>query len=239
MNFPLLKQTFKSNFAVWGLVTLVMNIILAQLIMMKETRAMVGPMYYGMLVSTMVALFVVITGNKLLAGQVDQGSMAYILTAPIRRTTVAITQLVYMVGSVAITYGLMGVVSVVGNNLVDAGFKTQTLINLNIGAFMVAIAFAGIMFAASGIFNLSKYAFSTGGLLIILFILLAIVGSFADYGVAGLTNVQHLTIVSLFDYKNILIAGSKWLPKLCVLGGVAVLGFGVGTTVFAKKDLPL
>lgn len=239
MSFPLLKQTFKSNFAVWGLVTLVMNIILGQLIMMKETRAMVGPMYYGMLASTIVALFVVICGNKLLAGQVDQGSMAYILTAPIRRTTVAITQLVYMVVSLAVTYGLMGAVSIAANNIADAGFKTQTLINLNFGAFMVALAFGGIMFAASGIFNLSKYAFGTGGLLVILFILLAIVGSFADYGVAGLENVQHLTIVSLFDYKNIMLAGSKWLPKLAALAGVAVVTFGIGTTAFAKKDLPL
>jgi ABC-2 type transport system permease protein len=239
MSFPLLKQTFKSNFAVWGLVTLVMNVILAQLIMMKQTQALVGPMYFGMLASTMVALFVVISGNKLLAGQVDQGSMAYILTAPIRRTTVAITQLVYMVGSLAVTYGAMAGVSVIANNIADAGFKTQTLINLNFGAFMVALAFAGIMFAASGIFNLSKYAFGTGGLLVILFILLAIVGSFADYGVAGLEDVQHLTIVSLFDYKNILVAGSKWLPKLAALGGIAAVTFGVGTTAFAKKDLPL
>ncbi|KRM61941.1 hypothetical protein FC26_GL001012 [Paucilactobacillus vaccinostercus DSM 20634] len=239
MSFPLLKQTFKSNFAVWGLVTLVMNIILAQLIMMKQTRTMMAPMYYGMLVSTMVALFVVICGNKLLAGQVDQGSMAYILTAPIRRTTVAFTQMIYMVLSLVGTYGLMAIVSVSANNIADAGFKAQTLVNLNIGAFMVAFAFAGIMFAASGIFNLSKYSLGTGGLLIILFILLAIVGSFATYGVDALKDVQHLTIVSLFDYQNILIEGSKWISKLAVLGGIGVVTFGIGTTVFAKKDLPL
>lgn len=239
MSFPLLKQTFKANFAVWGLVTLVMNVILAQLIMMKQTTSMVGPMYYGMLASTIIALFVVICGNKLLAGQVDQGSMAYILTAPIKRTTVAVTQLVYLVGSLVVTFGLMGATSVIANNIVNAGFKSHVLVDLNFGAFMVALAFAGIMFAASGIFNLSKNSMGTGGLLIILFILLAIIGSFADYGVSALENIQKLTIVSLFDYKNIMVEGSKWLPKITVLGGIAAVTFGIGTTVFAKKDLPL
>ncbi|MFD0898681.1 hypothetical protein [Loigolactobacillus binensis] len=239
MSFPLLKQTFKANFAVWSLVTLVMNAILAQLILMKQTATMVGPMYYGMLASTIIALFVVICGDKVLVGQVDQGSMAYILTAPIKRTTVALTQMGYLIGSLIVTFGLMVGTSLLANNIADAGFKSQVLIDLNLGAFMVALAFAGIVFAASGIFNLSKFALGTGGLLVILFILLAIIGSFADYGVKALDTVQDLTIVSLFDYKNIMIEGSQWLPKLAVLGGIAVATFGVGTAFFAKKDLPL
>ncbi|MCH4171557.1 MAG: hypothetical protein LKF36_10050 [Lactobacillus sp.] len=239
MSFPLLKQTFKSNFAVWGLVTLVMNIILGQLIMMKQTQAIVGPMFYGMLVSTIIALFVVISGNKLLAGQVDQGSMAYILTAPIKRSTVALTQIFYFVGSLIVTFGLLTATGLVVNNLADAGFHSQVIVDLNLGALLVALAFAGIMFAASGIFNLSKFAFSTGGLLVITFILLAIIGSFADYGVKGLESIQHLTIVSLFDYKNIMVEGVKWLPKLVFLGGIAATTFGIGTIAFVKKDLPL
>ncbi|WP_203650020.1 hypothetical protein [Secundilactobacillus yichangensis] len=239
MSFPLLKQTFKANFSVWGLTTLIMSILLGQLMAMKETVTLVGPMFYGMLAPALVALFVVIAGNRILAGQVDQGSMAYIMTAPIRRTTVAITQMVYMIGSLIATYGIMTVVAVAVNHLVDAGFKTAVLVNLNFGAFMVALAFAGIMFAASAIFNRTKYAMGTGGLLIIAFILLAIIGSFSNYGVKGLDAVQNLTIVSLFDFKNIMLEGSKWLPKLAGLAGVAVATFGIGTTVFAKKDLPL
>lgn len=239
MSLPLLKQTFRSNLAVWGLVTLIMNILLGQLIAMKQTVALVGPMYYGMLVPTLIALFVVISGNKVLAAQVDQGSMAYILTAPIKRLTVALTQIFYLVASLVVTFGTMTGTAIVTNHLANAHFTNQILIYLNIGAFMVALAFSGIMFAASGSFNRSKYALGTGGLLIIAFILLAIVGSFASYGVPALKTVQHLTIVSLFDYKNVLLSGSKWLPKLGVLGIISVLTYVWGAGRFVKKDLPL
>lgn len=33
-------------------------------------------MFYGMLVPALSAIFIIIVGNKLLAGQVDRGSMA-------------------------------------------------------------------------------------------------------------------------------------------------------------------
>lgn len=239
MSFPLLKQTFKSNLAVWGLTTLIMNVLLGQMVAMTATRALLGPMFYGMLVPALIAIFIIIVGDKLLAGQVDRGSMAYILTAPIKRITVVTTQMIYMIGSLAVTFGLMTTTAVAVNKAVDAGFNNHVLLYLNLGSFGIAFAFAGIMFAASGIFNLSKRALGTGGLLILAFILLAIIGSFANYGVSGLEHVQHLTIVSLFDYKNILVQGSKWLPKLSVLGGIGALTFATGSMVFVKKDLPL
>lgn len=239
MNLALLKQTFKSNFPIWGLTTAIMTGLLAQMITMKQTRMLLGPMFYGMLAPTMIAIFIIVAGNKLLAAQVDKGSMAYILTAPVKRVTVAITQAFYYVASLAATFGIMGVTSVIVDNMVDAGFKSQVLINLAFGSFAVAIAFAGIMFAASGIFNLSKNALGTGGLIILIFLLVAIVASFANYGVSGLKDLQNLTIVSLFDYKNIMVEGTKWLPKLAALGAIGVAGLTAGTTVFTKKDLPL
>lgn len=239
MNLPLLKQTFRSNLANWGLTTLIMNLLLGQMITMEATRTLLGPMFYGMLVPALISIFIITVGNKLLAGQVDRGSMAYILTAPIKRITVTMTQMIYMIGSLAVTFGLMTATAIATNGLVDAGINNHVLVYLNLGAFALSFAFAGIMFAASGICNLSKRALGTGGMLILAFLLLAIIGSFANYGVSGLETVQHLTIVSLFDYKNILIQGDKWLPELGILAAIRVAAFAAGSTVFTKKDLPL
>ena len=136
-----------------------------------------------MLVPALSAIFIIIVGNKLLAGQVDRGSMAYLLTAPVRRLTVTLTQTLYFIGALVVTFGSMV------NHYAEAGFAKKILVELNFGALAIAFAFAGIMFLASGVFNLSKLSLGTGGVLILAFILLAVIASFVNYGVSGLDDV--------------------------------------------------
>ncbi|MCQ8262993.1 hypothetical protein [Streptococcus suis] len=238
MSLPLLKQSIKSNLATWGLVTLILNILLGQLLAL-DMGSLVTQMYYNMLLPAISAIYIVTTGNKLLAGQVDRGSMAYILSAPIKRSTVVLTQAAYFIGSLATTFATTSLTFLGINALMDSGFTVQSIIALNLGAFGVTFALAGIVFAASGIFNLSKTVMSTGGLVVIAFIILAIVGSFADYGVPDLEIVQKLTILSLYNIDDILVEGTKWLPQLAILGAIGATGFAVGSSVFTRKDLPL
>lgn len=116
-----------------------------------------------MLVPALSAIFIIIVGNKLLAGQVDRGSMAYLLTAPVRRLTVTLTQTLYFIGALVVTFGSMMVTSLLVNHYAEAGFAKKILVELNFGALVIAFAFAGIMFLASGVFNLSKLSLGTGG----------------------------------------------------------------------------
>lgn len=238
MSIPLLKQSIKANFATWAIVTLILNILLGQLLSM-DMAALVNQMYYNMLMPSVISIYIIITGNKLLANQVDRGSMAYILSAPIRRTTVVTTQAIYFIGSLAATFLTTTGTFMMVNNMADAGFANDVIVYLNLGAFMVSLALAGIMFAASGIFNLSKNVMGTGGLLVLAFLIIAIVGSFADFGVPDLKPVQHFTILSLFDIMNILAGGSDWIPKIAVLGGIGIGTITLGGLSFVKKDLPL
>ncbi|WP_235719984.1 hypothetical protein [Limosilactobacillus gastricus] len=238
MSIPLLKQSIKANFATWAIVTLILNILLGQLLSM-DMAALVNQMYYNMLMPSVISIYIIITGNKLLANQVDRGSMAYILSAPIRRTTVVTTQAIYFIGSLAATFLTTTGTFMMVNNMADTGFANDVIVYLNLGAFMVSLALAGIMFAASGIFNLSKNVMGTGGLLVLAFLIIAIVGSFADFGVPDLKPMQHFTILSLFDIKNILAGGSDWIPKMAVLGGIGLGTITLGGLSFVKKDLPL
>ena len=98
-----------------------------------------------MLVPALSAIFIIIVGNKLLAGQVDRGSMAYLLTAPVRRLTVTLTQTLYFIGALVVTFGSM-VTSLLVNHYAEAGFAKKILVELNFGALAIAFAFAGIMF---------------------------------------------------------------------------------------------
>ena len=241
MSLPLLKQSLKANFSLWAVVTVILNLILAQLLLMKGMSIMVPTVYYGMLCLIICSLYIVITTNKLLAGQVDRGSMAYILASPIRRSTVAITQLVYLIGSLVVTFGLLTVNFLLCNTTLSdkLTFTTETAIYLNVGALMVALALAGICFMTSGIFNLSKYSIGTGGMIVVAFLLLALIGSFSAYGAPDLDVFKNLTIVSLYNIPDIIANVHHWAAQLVVLGGIAFVTFSVGSVWFTKKDLPL
>lgn len=239
MNFSLFKQSFKSNLMVWGLATVVLNVLLGQMIALTQTRTLLGTMFYQMLVPAIIAIFIITAGNKLIANQVDRGSMVYILTAPIKRATVVTTQIAYLVTSLVLTFATMTITSICTNNLANAHMDNSVLFKLNLASLVLSLAFAGIMFLASCVFNLSKYTYGTGGLLILAFILLAIIGSFSSYGVSGLDWVNHLTLVSLVDIKNILVNGSAWIGKAAILLIISISTFTIGEFVFCKKDLPL
>lgn len=111
------------------------------------------------------------------------------MTAPVRRLTVTLTQTLYFIGALVVTFGSMTVTSLLVNHYAEAGFAKKILVELNFGALAIAFAFAGIMFLASGVFNLSKLSLGTGGVLILAFILLAVIASFVNYGVSGLDDV--------------------------------------------------
>ena len=57
--------------------------------------------YYAMLGLIMPLVYVVVTSNSLMAGQVDRGSMAYTISSPLTRVKVAITQIIYLVVALA------------------------------------------------------------------------------------------------------------------------------------------
>ena len=47
--------------------------------------------YFGMMALILPMIYVITVGNKMIAGQVDRGSMAYNLSAPVTRTQVTFT----------------------------------------------------------------------------------------------------------------------------------------------------
>jgi ABC-2 type transport system permease protein len=56
--------------------------------------------FYGMIAVVLPVIYVVLTANGLIASQVDRGSMAYTLSTPIKRRTVAATKGTYLITAV-------------------------------------------------------------------------------------------------------------------------------------------
>ena len=105
MNKSLFIQSIKANWKIWLVVTLVMSLLVAQFCAMEEgVMNLTTEIFYGMMSIIIPTIYVVVTANNLLARQVDDGSMAYVLSSPIKRRDVALTQIMFLVLSVFITF---------------------------------------------------------------------------------------------------------------------------------------
>ena len=208
----------------------------------------IGSIFYRIAGILLPMVFVIMVANGLLAGQVDSGSMAYVLSTPTKRRAVACTQMAYLMLSLLAMFLLVTVTSVisiwvVGGNNFAINFAEICLFNL--GAFLTMFAFAGYCFMCSAIFNRSKYSMSIGGGLSIFMLVCTILGLFGSNVVPSAMRIDamnvfnYFSIISLFDTVSILNGTISFAWKFAILAGIAIVTFIIGVFRFEKKDLPL
>lgn len=211
-------------------------------------------MYYTMAGVMLAMIYVIVTANKLVAAQVDRGSMAYVLSTPTKRSAVMWTQMLFMVlslfGMFFITAGVGLLTQWIGYGGLTWADAAQVLL-LNLGGFCVMLAVSGICFMASCLFSLSKHSLAVGGSITVFFFVCKILGMFGQpdfvnlgMGVEAMNVFNYMTIVSLLDSTAIATIGTEavslaFLWKFAILIGIAVVTYAVGMWRFTKKDLPL
>jgi ABC-2 type transport system permease protein len=140
LNKTIFKQTFKSNYKLWLIFTATLCAMLVLIIsrfdpiklnsivdMVMSTfgdslgdrlsglgyitlNSMLSSSFYGMLAVVLPVIFVVLTANGLIAAQVDKGSMAYTLSTPIKRKTVAATKGTYLITAILCMFLIVSLV---------------------------------------------------------------------------------------------------------------------------------
>lgn len=212
------------------------------------TGLFVGEMFYHIAGLLIPIVFVITTANGLLAGQVDSGSMAYILSTPTKRRTVTFTQMSYLVLSIFAMFALLMTTSLIGIAFSGGNafaINYAEVCTLNLGGFLTCFAFAGICFMTSAIFNRSKYSFSLGGGFTIFSIVCTILGLFGSKAMPSIMRVSsmnffnYLSIISLFDASGILGGNFDVFWKFLSLVIIGSVCFVIGMIRFEKKDLPL
>lgn len=208
----------------------------------------IGSIFYRIAGLLLPMVFVIMVANGLLAGQVDSGSMAYVLSTPTKRRTVTVTQMAYMLWALLSMFAIVTAVSVVsvwivgGNNF---AINFAEILLFNLGAFLTMFAFAGFCFMCSAIFNRSKYSMSIGGGLTIFMLVCTILGLFGSDVVPSAMRIEamnffnYLSIITFFDTTSILAGSLSYLWKFAILAGIGIVTFIVGVFTFDKKDLPL
>ena len=213
-------------------------------------------------------IYVMIAANKLVAAQVSDGSMAYILSTPTNRKTVIRTQYFFLILTVTIMYLAITAAAIASEGVAFAIAKSNnpdsvaiwnpgTTLLFCLGSFLAMFALSGICFGASAFFNKSNNSTAVGGGVCVVSFLSCILGLFGNQvfvavgiGVKAMSFFNYLSIFTLVDNTS-MSAFSKaaagydvaysfdWIWKLGILLVIGIVFAYLGGRRFIKKDLPL
>ena len=254
------KQTLKANLKLWIIFTIITSAMLGLLIAVFEpstissmTNMVEGtPLadllksttFLGMLSSTFYSLhgillpiiYIIMTANSLIASQVDRGSMAYLLSTPTKRSTVVLTQAVYLIVALVV---MLAIATLVGVSFIqisqsNVDISISDFLMLNLGWFLLMFAISGISFLFSCIFNLTKNSIAFGAGIPIAFFLFELMSSVSE----SLDKFKYVSLNTLFA-KDAILTGDSYMIQFSILAIVGIVLYGIGIRVFKEKDLPL
>lgn len=131
---PIFKQSIKTNWKLWAIITIVASVILSGFIvgydaagyasiaaaaegtafsnLLSSMDSLLGNLenFYKLIAVILGIVYVVFTANNLVVSEVDSGSMAYTLSTPIKRISVIFTKSLYLILSVVFMYGIISLV---------------------------------------------------------------------------------------------------------------------------------
>lgn len=210
-------------------------------------------------------IYVIIVGNKLLASQVNDGSMAYILSTPTARKKVVRTQWFFLTVSLCLMYLAISlgayISGAIGNaitGLMPASTYALKTFLFCLSSFCAIFCLMGVCFGASAFFNKSSKSIAVGGGACVIAFIFCILGLFSNdvfvavgVGVQEMGIFNYLSVFTLIDtdsmndfakvvthFRNVQISFDWiWKDIAAVVAGIALSLFG--GIWFTKKDLPL
>lgn len=269
MNFPLFKLTFKNNWILWLIFTLITMGYLMLIVAIYNPETMVqietaidmvpaglaaavgmdkipvditdfvANYFYGFLVQLFLLVHVIILPIRLVVSEVDNGSMAYLLSTKVSRRVVISTKAIYMALSLFAMIAVMTLVATIASvSMFPGDLDIPAFLSLNFATFLVALAMASIVFFFSSIMDQSMHAVVPGAGILVLFFIFSLV---ARYGHSeGFYGVLANLSIFRFLQSRAIISGeiNMWLNNLSLL--LIIIGFlCAGIYRFSKRDLPL
>ena len=191
---------------------------------------------YGFIMLVLPMVFSILTANRLVAKQVEQGSMAYLLAAPVSRLKIAFTQMKVLGSGVFVLVGFATLVGYASAKVLFPGeLDTGLFLLINFGALCLQFFISGICFLASCIFNDTKYSVGLGAGIPALAFILQMMANIGN----ELEKAKYTTFFTLFNPDGIIKGENTAFGRIIALAVGAIALYTTAILVFAKKDMPV
>lgn len=245
----ILKQSINNNWKLWAIMTGVLCLFIT-IITLTATN-MTGPagrfgggqsfsllnlyatMFFGGMALMLVLIYAITVGNKLVASEVDKGTMSFTLNTPITRKQIIFSKALFFIISLFLMIALMGTFGMITSFAVGIELELGKFWLLNFGLFLFGFAISGICFFASCWFNKSGNSLIVGAGLPVAFWLFDSLSKISD-----LEFLKYFSLNTLFDTTAI-ISGGGFIIQFIVMAIIGTVFYAIGINKFLKKDLPL
>ncbi|MCF2555599.1 ABC transporter permease subunit [Faecalicatena contorta] len=191
---------------------------------------------YGMLFIAFPGVFIILLSNRLVARYVDNGSMAYLLSIPKKRSSFAATQALFM-GSlllIMVVY-VTSLILIVSEVTFPDELDIPGFLRLNVGLFGLFLFFGGICFFFSCFFNESRLCTGASSALVVYSILVQMISQVGD----KFEKLKYATPLTLFDTKGLSNGASEAWIGCIILYLIGIIGFVAGIRIFRNKNLSI
>ena len=189
---------------------------------------------YGFILLIFPMVFCILRGNGLIARYIEKGSMVSLVAAPVKRHTVAFTQMAVLISGILLLMIYSTVLEIACAAITFPGeLNTSELLVLNAGLLCLHLFIGGICFLASCVFSDTRYSIGFGaGIPALMYILqmLANVGGEAE-------KAKYFTFFTLFDPSGLIAEDSSAIVGIFALLLGAIVLYSLAIVVFSKKDL--
>lgn len=255
LSKSILKQSVKNNWKLWLILTGVLCFFITMMTLvapsmaerMAEVPSIPGSgfggefsllsiyeqMIFGMMGIMLMLIYAIAVGNKLVASEVDKGTMSFTLNTPITRKQIILSKALFYLASLAAMVIVVGIFGTVSSLMVGIDLAFGTFWMMLLGFFLYGVAVSGICFLASCWFNKSGNSLLIGAGLPIAFFLFNSLSQIQD-----LEFMKYLSLNTLFDTSAI-ISGTGFIIQFIAMAVIGIALYVVGINKFLRKDLPL
>lgn len=242
----ILKQSIKNNWKLWiiitGILCFFITVMTAVAPSIEQRLAeihgfslvdMYAQMFFGMMGITLMLIYAIVVGNKLVASEIDKGTMSFTLNTPTKRLQIIFTKAIFYFTSLIAMAVMVEICGTAVSSVVSMELSLNTFWLMITGFLLYGIAISGICFFASCWFNKSGNSLLLGaGLPIVFFVLNSL------SGIQELTFLKYFSLNTLFDTTAI-ISGTGFIIQFVAMAVIGVVLYILGINKFLKKDLPL
>lgn len=189
---------------------------------------------YGIILLVFPMVYTIIRAHGLVAEYVDDHSMTALVAAPVKRSTIAFTQMKVLCTGIFVLMVYVTVIqlAVAGASVPDE-LEIGTLLLMNVGLLCLQLFIGGICFFASCAFSDARYSLAVGAgvpAVMYIFQMMANMGGDAEV-------FRYATFFTLYNADDIL-AGEPSAAFGCAalfVGAMAL--YAAAIAVFSKRDL--
>jgi len=189
---------------------------------------------YGFLLLVLPLLFIIIATNRLVASYVDKKSMGILLSAPVERKNLILTQIFVLIFYVLIMVLYIFILELLVIAIkIPSELDFKVLVTVNFGLFCMLFCLSGVCMVFSCCCSENKLALGFGAGLPLLMYLFKMLSN-----MEGKAKVfKYFTLFSLFNPNELVtFSFTKTIPiSILLLTGIGL--FIISIFVFNKKDL--